>query len=174
MTETIAQGGAPKASAIQREEAAEHEVFEPWSKEEAESWRKNNPPLSPWRVVAVQAVAGLACCAAVWAFTQRGEAAWSALYGAAAVVVPSALLARGMSRSVGNIPGAAGHAVFRFMFWEMVKIGTAVAMLLAAPRVVQGLSWPALLVAMIVCMKMNWLALLWRRRAVMTQTTQRV
>jgi len=55
------------------------------------AWRKNNPPLSPWRVVTVQAVAGLLCCAAVWAFTQRSGAAWSALYGAAAVVLPSAL-----------------------------------------------------------------------------------
>jgi len=64
--------------------------------------------------------------------------------------------------------------VFRFMFWEMVKIGVAVAMLLAAPRVVPDLSWPALLVAMIVCMKMNWLALLWRRKPVVTETIQRV
>ena len=64
--------------------------------------------------------------------------------------------------------------MFRFMFWEMVKIGVAVAMLLAAPRVVPDLSWPALLVAMIVCMKMNWLALLWRRKPVVTETIQRV
>jgi len=49
------------------------------------------------------------------------------------------------------------------MFWEMVKIAAAVAMLAAAPRVVPGLSWPALLVAMIVCMKVNWVALLWQR-----------
>jgi len=47
-------------------------------------------------------------------------------------------------------------------------------MLLAATRVVPGLSWPALLVAMVVCMKMNWLALLWRRKPVVTEPTQRV
>jgi ATP synthase protein I len=47
-------------------------------------------------------------------------------------------------------------------------------MLLAAPRVVPGLSWPALLVAMVVCMKMNWWALLWRRKPVVTEPTQRV
>jgi len=46
----------------------------------------------------------------------------------------------------------------------MVKIGVAVALLAIATRVVQGLSWPALLVTMIVCMKVNWLALLRRRR----------
>ena len=100
----------------------------------------------------------------VWAFTQRGTAAWSALYGAAAVVVPSALLARGMTRDLSDIPGALGHAVVRFMFWEMIKIGAAIAMLLAAPKVVQGLSWLTLLLTMMVCVKMNWLALLWRRR----------
>jgi ATP synthase protein I len=156
------------------EDEAEQESFKTWTKEDVLAWRKANPPLSPWRVVAVQAVAGLMCCAAVWAFTQRSGAVWSALYGAAAVVVPSALLARGMTRDLGNTPGAAGAAVFRFMFWEMVKIGVAVAMLLAAPRVVPGLSWPALLVAMIVCMKMNWWALLWRRKPVVTEPTQRV
>jgi len=155
-------------------EEAEQDTFKTWTKEEAQAWRKNNPPLSPWRVVAVQAVAGLLCCAFVWAFTQRSGAALSALYGAAAVVVPSALLARGMTRNLGSTPAAAGAAMFRFMFWETVKIGAAVAMLLAAPRVVPGLSWPALLVAMVVCMKMNWLALLWRRKPVVTEPTQRV
>ena len=162
------------ASEDDPEGAAEQETFKTWTREEARAWSKNNPPLSPWRVVAVQAVAGLVCCAAVWAFTQRSGAAWSALYGAAAVVIPGALLARGMSRDLSGVPGAAGQAAFRFMFWEMVKIGAAVAMLLAAPRVVPGLSWPALLVAMIVCMKMNLFALLWRRKPVVTEPIQRV
>lgn len=178
MSEMFAHGDmtakvVPKPGA-DREDGAEPEVFKAWSREEAQAWRSKNPPLSPWRVVAVQTAAGLLCCAAVWAITQRGEAAWSALYGAAAVVVPSALLARGMTRDLSNTPGAAGHAMFRFMFWEMVKIAVAVAMLVAAPRVVHGLSWPALLVTMIVCMKMNWLGLLWQRRPVVTKTTQRV
>jgi ATP synthase protein I len=31
--------------------------------------------------------------------------------------------------------------------------------------VVPDLSWPALLVALVVCVKVNWLALLWRRRS---------
>jgi len=136
------------------------EAVRTWTKEEAQAWSKNNPPLSPWRVVAVQAVAGLVCCAAVWAFTQRSEAAWSALYGAAAVVLPSALLARGMTRGTRNpVAAAAG-----FMFWEMLKIGVAIAMLAIAVRVVPNLSWPALLVTMVVCIKVNWVALLWRGR----------
>ena len=51
-----------------------------------------------------------------------------------------------------------------FMFWEMLKIGVAVAMLAIAMRVVPNLSWPALLVTMVVCIKVNWVALLWRGR----------
>ena len=98
--------------------------------------------------------------AVVWALTQRSSAAWSALYGAAATVFPSALLARGMTRGTkGAVAAAAG-----FMFWEMLKMGVAIAMLVIAARVVPNLSWPALLVAMVVCIKVNWVALLWRSR----------
>jgi ATP synthase protein I len=166
MSEPIVRG------AVEQElnDGADEAPFKRWSREEAEALRAKNPSLSPWWVVMFQAVAGLICAAVVWGVTQRSAAAWSALYGAAAVVVPGALFARGMTR---NLAGNAGSAIAGFMFWEMVKIGVAVALLVAAPRVVQGLSWPALLVAMIVCMKVNWLALLWRRRVV-TQTTQRV
>jgi ATP synthase protein I len=112
-------------------------------------------------VVAAQAVAGVVCALLAWVITSRSGTAWSALYGAAAIVLPSALLARGMTRRTSSNPGT---AVFGFMFWEMVKVAAAVAMLVAAPRVVPDLSWPALLVAMIVCVKVNWLALLWWRR----------
>jgi len=138
------------------------------SRDEARALRQRNPSVSPWRVVAAQAVAGLVCAASIGLVVGRGGAVWSALYGAAAVVVPGALLARGVTGHPGTNPGA---AVFGFMFWEMVKVGVAVAMLVAAPRVVQDLSWPALLVAMIVCVKVNWLALLWRRKPVVTTTT---
>ncbi|HZT56010.1 MAG TPA: ATP synthase subunit I [Burkholderiaceae bacterium] len=138
------------------------EAFKPWSREEAQVWRKSNPSSSPWRVVAAQAVVGLVCAAVAWAFTRQGGAAWSALYGAAAVVLPSALLARGMTKRARNpLAMAAG-----FMFWEMLKIGVAIAMLAIAMRVVPNLSWPALLVTMVVCIKVNWVALLWRGRRV--------
>jgi len=36
-------------------------------------------------------------------------------------------------------------------------------MLVLAPQIVQPLSWPALLTTLVLCMKMYWLALLWRR-----------
>ena len=141
----------------------EEPPFEPLTREQAQALRARHPPTSPWRVIAAQAVAGVLWSALTWGITQRSGSAWSALYGAAAAVLPSALLARGMTRRSSSNPGA---AVFGFMFWEMVKIAVAVAMLVAAPRVVPDLSWLALLVAMIVCAKVNWLALLWQRRPV--------
>ena len=132
----------------------------PWTHQRAAAWRARNPQSSPWQVVLVQAGVGLLCGVLAWAFTLRAEAAASALWGAAVVVLPSALLARGMTRGTRSpVAAAAG-----FMFWEMLKIGVAVAMLVIAVRVVPHLSWPALLATMVVCIKVNWVALLWRGR----------
>jgi ATP synthase protein I len=92
--------------------------------------------------------------------TRSSAAAWSAGYGALAVVLPAALFARGLlSRVALSSPGA---AVAGFFVWEMVKIGLTLAMLFAAPRLVSELSWPAMLVGLVVTMKVYWLALLVR------------
>lgn len=135
-------------------------TFRRLTPEEAERVRSRNPSVSPWRVVAAQAVAGAVCAAIAWGLARQPAAVASAVYGAAASVLPSALLARGMTRGVrGPVAAAAG-----FMFWEMLKIGVAIAMLVIAAKVVPGLSWPVLLATMAVCIKVNWLALLWRGR----------
>ena len=136
------------------------ETFKVLTPEDAQALKSRDPSVSPWRVVLVQVIVGAACVLVVWAVTQRSMAAWSALYGAAAAVLPNALMARGMTRGAKN-PMAAATG---FMFWQMLKMGAAVAMLVIAARVVPNLSWPALLVTMFVCIKVNWVALLWRGR----------
>jgi ATP synthase protein I len=141
-------------------EAVDEWAYKTLTHDEAQALKAKLPMLSPWRVVAAQAIAGVLCCAVVLVVTQRGSAGWSALYGAAAVVLPSMLLARGMTKRTRSAVAAAAG----FMFWETLKIGVAVAMLVIAARVVKDLSWPALLATMVVCMKVNWLALLWRGR----------
>lgn len=142
------------------DDAPEEPAFKTLTAEEARRVREKLTVVSPWRVVAAQALAGAVCTAVAWLVTQSPGMAWSALYGAAATVLPSALLARGMTRgAAGAVTAAAG-----FLFWEMLKIGVAIAMLLIAARVVPQLSWPALLLTMVVCMKVNWFALLWRGR----------
>lgn len=142
-------------------ETAGAAAFKPLTKEEAQALRAKDPPLSPWRVVGVQAGVGVTVALGALLFTGRPEAGWSALYGAAVVVVPGALMARGMTSRYSSMSPGAG--VVSFMLWELVKIAVSIAMLALAPRLVQPLSWPALLVAMVLCMKVYWLALLWRR-----------
>ncbi len=165
MTDTIDHGAQhdgtrrPTRSAGFADEAQDP-PFKTLSREEAQALRANLPQVSPWRVVAAQAAAGLLCTAIAWLVTQRSGAAWSALYGALAVALPGALLARGMTRRTGSAVAAAAG----FLFWEMLKIGVAIAMLVIAAKVVPGLSWPVLLLTMVVCMKVNWVALLWRAR----------
>jgi ATP synthase protein I len=41
----------------------------------------------------------------------------------------------------------------------MVKIATSIALIGAAPKLVADLSWPALLVGLVLTMKVYWLAL---------------
>jgi ATP synthase protein I len=144
------------------EDEAQAPAFKALTREEAQALREKDPPLSPWRVIVTQGVVGLVVALfAAWV-TGRQEVGWSLLYGAAAVVVPGALMARGMSSRLSSVsPGASAVS---FMLWEMVKIGVSVAMLLLAPKLVQPLSWPALLAGLVVCMKVYWVALLWRGR----------
>jgi ATP synthase protein I len=130
------------------------------SPEQAAVLKSALPMLSPWRVLGMQFVVGLLCAVVIRLFTASGAAMVSSLYGVAAVVLPGMLLARGMTKHVNSAVGAAAG----FMGWEFLKIGASIAMLVLAPKVVPGLSWPALLVTLAVCIKVNWLALAWRGR----------
>lgn len=134
----------------------------PLTREEAQALRLEDPPLSPWRVIAVQAAVGGVVALGALLVTGRQEAGWSALYGAAAVVLPGALMARGMTSRLSSMSPTA--SAVSFMLWEAVKIAVSIAMLALAPKLVQPLSWPALLVGLVLCMKVYWLALSWRGR----------
>jgi len=145
----------------QAERDAEALPFKTLTREEAEVLKAKYPPLSPWRVVAAQAVVGGVIAGLWWLFTGDGGKAWSALWGAAAVVLPNASMAWGLTRLIRGVPGA---AVLGFMFWELIKIMLSVAMLAAAAKWMPDLSWLALLVALIGCLKVNGVALLWQGR----------
>ena len=144
-------------------EASEPE-FKPLTAEEARQWSEKNPSVSPATVVGVQVLVGLAVALAAWGLTGREDVGWSAGYGVLAVVIPAALFARGLSRRMAleNPQARAVGAAFGFFIWEMVKIALTVAMLFAAPRVVVNLSWPAMLVGLVLTMKVYWVALVLR------------
>ena len=137
--------------------------FESLTHDEARVLVANSPQrISPWWVIAVQAVVGVLAALAAGLFGTAEGWFWSALYGAAVVVVPGALMARGMTSPLSSVsPGASAVSV---MLWSMVKIGVSVAMLMLAPKLVQPLSWPALLATMVLCMQVYWFALLKRSR----------
>lgn len=141
---------------------AHDEGFKPLTREEAKKIREANPPISLWMVLAGQAGVGVLVTAVAWVLTGQPRMAWSAGYGALAVVLPAALFARGLSRQK-----SAGHgnaALAGFFVWELVKIALTVAMLVAAPRLIAELSWVALLAGFVVTMKVYWAAM-WFRSA---------
>jgi ATP synthase protein I len=137
------------------------ENFRPLTAEEVHNLRLQQPLLSIWRVVFAQVLVGLAVAAFTWLFTGLVSAAWSAAYGALAVVVPAALFARGLTSKATTLNS--GTAVFGFLLWEMVKIGFTIAMLYAAIWLVKDLSWPAMLVGLVVTMKVYWVVFAWRK-----------
>jgi ATP synthase protein I len=130
------------------------------TKQEAQSLRELQPPLSPWRIVRLQVLVGIVVTALVWFVTMKSSAAWSAAYGALSVVIPGVLFARGLMSQFSSIN--AMTAGFGFFVWEAVKIAVSVAMLVAAPKLVADLDWLVMLVSLIVTMKVYWVALLMR------------
>jgi ATP synthase protein I len=134
------------------------------SKEEAQALATSDThPVRPWRVVGAQAAVGLVVALVCGAVTGSTTGFWSALYGAGVVVVPAALMARGMTSPLSSMsPLASAMSV---MLWMTVKLGVALVMLGLAPKVVQSLVWPALLAALVVCIKVYWVALAWRRKS---------
>ena len=139
------------------EETDELPPIQPLSAEQARRLREQNPPLNPWWVVAGQAGMGIVAALAAWLLTGSQSVGWSVAYGALCVVVPAAVFARGLTGRFASLN--AGSAAVGFLLWEMVKIALSIAMMMAAARVVTELSWPALLVGLVLTMKVYWIAL---------------
>ena len=131
------------------------------SAQEAEAFRDQRSAPSPWRVVLVQAEAG-AVVALLMGLVFGLPALWSALYGAATAIVPSALMARGATRLADSKSPMA--TALGLLGWESAKIVCSMAMLVAATRVLHPVVWPALLVALAGCLTVYWVALAWRSR----------
>jgi len=125
--------------------------------EQARLVREQNPPVSPWWVVAGQAAVGLVAALVAWLLTGKQNVGWSVAYGALAVVIPAAVFARGLTGRFSSLN--AGTAAVGFLLWEMVKVALTLAMMAMAPRLVAGLSWPALLIGLVLAMKVYWVAL---------------
>jgi ATP synthase protein I len=129
----------------------------PLTAEEARRVREQNPPVNPWWVIAGQLGVGVVAALLAWALTGKQNVGWSVAYGALAVVIPAAVFVRGLTGRFSSLN--AGTAAAGFLVWEMIKIALTVAMLMVAPRWVAGLSWPAMLIGLVLAMKVYWVAL---------------
>ncbi len=131
--------------------------FKPLTAQQAQAWRQSNPVSSPWRVLALQVLIGGLAAVLAGVFTGQIRLAASVAWGAVAVVIPAVVFVRALSRQMRmDQPGAALAGLF---VWELVKIVLTVALLLVAPKVINELSWLALVVGFVVTMKVYWLAM---------------
>ena len=136
---------------------AESSDFVPLTAQQAQEIVHNNPSVSPWMVVFWQLLTGLVVSVLVGLVTSRQVVAVSAAFGALAVVLPAALFARGVTSQFAK--ANVGTAVTSFFLWEFVKIMVSVGVMFGAYRLVDGLSWPAMLVGLVVTIKVYWFAL---------------
>jgi ATP synthase protein I len=150
--------GSDKAGNDWEEDGSQEPEFKPLTREEAQQWRSLQPAMSVWRLVMVQWLVGLVAGLLGWLLTQRAPVGWSVLYGAAAVAVPSALMAYGLTSSAVSrlLAGVAQAAFAGFLLWEGVKILLAVTMLWLAPKIVPELSWLGLLAGLVLTLKVYW------------------
>lgn len=140
-------------------DAAEEDAIKVWTAQEVAALRQQQPLLAIPRVLLAQAVLGLVVAAVAGLLTRDVSVAVSAAWGALAVVIPAALFARGLTGRLSRLH--AGTAVFAFFLWELVKIVLTVLLLVLAPWVLTQVSWPAMLVAMVLTMKVYWV--IWMR-----------
>jgi ATP synthase protein I len=136
--------------------------FLPLSAEGAQQWRSQQTATPAWLLIAWQLIAGAVAALVMGLIWNSAVMAWSAAYGALAVVLPNAALMRGMAGTRARLRPEA--VMLRFFVWELVKIGLTVAILGGARRVLGELSWPALLTGLVLTMKVNWFFLAYGSR----------
>jgi len=130
--------------------------FEPLTAAQARALREKHPVVSPWWIILGQASIGLslALVAGLWGGAQI---ALSVGYGVLTVVMPAMLFARGVRGRFASLNP--GSAMIGFFLWELMKLVVTVVMLVLAPKFVVALSWPAMLVGLVLTMKVYWVAL---------------
>ena len=151
-------------------DGAPESEFKRLTADEAAEWRRRQPRESVWDVVRWQLLLGLLLVPLAWLLTRRAEVAGSVAYGVLCILLPTSLMAYGLTSSglaklVQRLfPGVAGLSLAGLFFWEGVKVLLALAMMWQAPRLVPGLSWLALVAGLVVALKAYWLEFWMRSR----------
>ena len=144
--------------------------FKPLTREEALQWRASQPRTSVWAVVGWQVVLAVLAALVAAGLTRSQAVVVSLLYGSVAVVVPTAMMAWGMTRGAlsrrvsGRVAGGSQVSLAGFFVWEGAKLLLAIALLALAPKLVPDLSWLALVAGLVVVLKAYWVELWFRSR----------
>ena len=140
--------------------------FKPLTREQALQWRASQPHTSVWAVLGWQVVLAVLAAVVAAVLTRSQPVVFSLLYGAIAVVLPTGLMAWGLTKSAlsRRAAGGAQASLAGFFVWEGAKILLAIALLALAPRLVPDLSWLALVAGLVVVLKAFWLELWFRAR----------
>ncbi len=110
--------------------------------------------------VALQAVMTV-IVAVIAAMLGGAGAAWSAVFGGLACVIPNALFALRLTFE-SRRPG--GATIQGFIVGELLKVAMTVLLIFLVARTVHGLNWLAFIVGIIAVLKSYFLAFVVRRR----------
>lgn len=146
---------------------SEDDDFKPLTVDEAHRWRSAQVSLSIWRVIAWQCAAAIAVGLLAYAVSGRLSVMWSAAYGGLAVLLPSAMMAWGVTagRLSKLLSVFAKGSLAALMFWEGIKVLLVVMLLSLAPVWVPELNWLALVAGLVLVLKVYWLAFYVQSRA---------
>ena len=111
-----------------------------------------------FRVVLLQGVAALLVAVVAWA-VGGNAAAWSALAGGVACVVPNGLFALRLAAAARRPQGTSAAT---FFVGEALKVASTVALLALVVWSYRDLVWLAMIIAVIVTLKSYFIALIWR------------
>ncbi len=136
-------------------DGAVEDNFKPLTREEAQHWRSTQATMSVRWVLVWQVVFALVTMALAALLTRDLVVVQSVLYGAAAVVLPSALMAWGVKFSAvaKKVSGVAQAALLNFFVWEGVKLVLVMVLLGLAPVLLDAVNWLALVVGLVVVLK---------------------
>lgn len=136
-------------------DGAAEDNFKPLTREEAQQWRSTQPAMSVRLVLVWQVLVALATTALAALLTSDAVVVRSVLYGAAAVVLPSALMAWGVTSSAvaKKVSGVAQASLLNFFVWQGIKLVLVMVLLGLAPVVLDAVNWLALVAGLVVVLK---------------------
>lgn len=111
-----------------------------------------------FRVVLLQCVAALLATLVAWAMGGPA-AAWSALAGGVACVLPNGLFALRLAAAARRPQGTSAAT---FFVGEFLKVTSTVALLALVVWAYRDLVWLAMIASVIVTLKSYFIALIWR------------